>query len=422
MEGFRMRRIMAIWVLFSLCFVAPVSQANTTIQYMFGGPTKEAEIQAEMARAFELANPEIKVELLHTAGDYVVKFQTMVAGGTPPDVLNVNSPSLNEFIASGVAQDITAYVRRDPSVNVTDFFPSTMKAVQHKEHYYALPLFTSPVAIFLNDDHLDASGVVYHPNLSFADFATLAQKLTRDLSGDNEVDRWGLERITYWGRALKWAWSHGGDFWGIDDNFNVVPTFDHPGNIAALEFWQDLAYHRPVMGGNWWSGTATMLDAPWSGSLWGMLRAAEESSGLRWSVAHQPTGPAGKASTFVFQLMMIPASSSKHEAAYSFASWMASRAGQRLMQVDLRYGGVPTRRSVLTDPGYLAIDPRIKAFVEVASYMRPLIYPLQSSAVSSAVSARVEPLLRGELSPKVMAIQVQEILQAIAKAARESRK
>lgn len=417
-----MRRTMSVLILVFLCLMTTVSQAKTTIQYMFGGPTKEAEIQAEMARAFELANPELQVELLHTAGDYVVKFQTMVAGGTAPDVLNVNSPSLNEFIASGVALDLTAHVKRDPSVNVSDFFPSTIKAVQHKERYYALPLFTSPVAIFINEDHLDAAGVVYNPNLTFADFATLAQKLTRDLSGDNEIDRWGLERITYWGRALKWAWSHGGDFWGVDDDFNVVPTFDHPGNVMAFEFWQDLAYHRPVMGGNWWSGTATMFDVPWSGSLWGMLRAAEESSGLRWSVGNQPTGPAGKASTFVFQLMMVPAASTKHDAAYAFASWMASRAGQRLMQVDLRYGGVPTRRSVLTDPGYLATDPRIKAFVEVASYMRPLIYPLQSGAINSAITARVEPLLRGELSPRAMAIQVQEILLGIAKEAREAKR
>lgn len=32
------------------------------------------------------------------------------------------------------------------------------------------------------------------------------------------------------------------------------------------------------------------------------------------------------------------------------------------MQIDLGYGGVPTRRSVVTDPGYLAIDPRIRTF------------------------------------------------------------
>lgn len=54
-----------------------------------------------MAHALELANPDIKIELLHTAGDHVATFKTVVAGATPPDVLDVNSPSLNELIVPG---------------------------------------------------------------------------------------------------------------------------------------------------------------------------------------------------------------------------------------------------------------------------------------------------------------------------------
>lgn len=408
--------IVACFVL--LCF-GQLVQAETTLTYMFGGPPKEAEIQAQLARAFEEANPDIKINLLHATDDYVTKFKTMMVGGTPPDVLNVNSPTLTEFMVNGFAEDITSLMANDANIKLSDFFPSTIQAVQYKDHYYALPLFTSPVAIFINQDHFDQNGIGYNPNWTFNEFGNIARKLTKDLSGDNIPDRWGLSPVTSWLRALKWAWANGGGFWQLDENFNAIPTFTHPGNIAALTFWQDIAFNRPAMGGNWWNGTATLLDDPWSGSLWGMLRAAEESSGLHWSVGNQPTGTAGKASTFVFQLMMIPAGTTKKEAAYRFASWLASREGQRFMQVTLKYGGVPTRRSVITDPGYLAIDPRIKAFVEVATYMRPVPFSLQQGDISSAISARVTPLLKGQLSPTAFVTELQEVVSGIIANARK---
>ncbi len=419
------RRVAVVFILTAVLSVSALSPAfgqPTTITFLSYGAAGEVEIQKKLVEAFEQTHPDIKIEEIYASGGIAgveAKFQTMMAAGTPPDVVHENNTKLFTFANQGLVQDMSALIRKDNQANMEDFYPPTLTGVTLNNRIYGLPLFTAPSAVFINEALFQEAGVTYHPDWTFNDLQNIAQKLTRDTNNDGKPDIWGHTAISTWIRPMGWAWAMGGDFYGLDDNANVVPNFTNPkyieGNLAAIRLWQDMAYNRPVMGGTFRLGNVGMDTVTWSGTTWSNFKAAQTSINLQWNIGHMPTGPYGyKAGTFAFNVVYLPTGSHKQDAAYRFASWLAGREGQRLMQVEMAYGGVPSRRSVAISAGYLNLDPRIKNIVETAAYMRPNPYSTQHTQVESEINKRMSPLTTGKISPMAFLQELQEAVGAIA--------
>ena len=88
---------------------APVTEpVNLTLS--FWGSDLDTQVYQERVNMFMEKNPDIKVELLYIPSDYSQKVQTMIAGDTAPDVIQMSedghyySPkghviSINDFVA-----------------------------------------------------------------------------------------------------------------------------------------------------------------------------------------------------------------------------------------------------------------------------------------------------------------------------------
>ena len=67
---------------------APVTEpVNLTLS--FWGSDLDTQVYQERVNMFMEKNPDIKVELLYIPSDYSQKVQTMIAGGTAPDVIQL---------------------------------------------------------------------------------------------------------------------------------------------------------------------------------------------------------------------------------------------------------------------------------------------------------------------------------------------
>ncbi|MBL9148653.1 MAG: extracellular solute-binding protein [Phycisphaerae bacterium] len=132
-----------------------------------GGP-EEDEIVESSLRAFEAANPGIRVRRINpgdSAGFYT-KLQTMLAAGEPPDLFYVGSERVASFSSLGILEPLDDFVARDPGTLVLDdFWPATVNAFRFDGSLvgsgtlYGIPKDFTTVGFYLNKDLFRKAGL-----------------------------------------------------------------------------------------------------------------------------------------------------------------------------------------------------------------------------------------------------------------------
>ena len=101
------------------------------------GPLKAS--YETLAASFQQENPDIALRLIWVpAGQYQTKFKTLAAAGLAPDVFNTGDVWVAYMLP--FLLDLTDLVARDrDEIDLDDFFPEVVAAMQHKERYYFWP-------------------------------------------------------------------------------------------------------------------------------------------------------------------------------------------------------------------------------------------------------------------------------------------
>ncbi|MBT1174182.1 extracellular solute-binding protein [Bifidobacterium sp. LC6] len=97
----------AMLVPLAACGSSTAGSDKTTITYFSWNNEK---MMSPIVKAFEEANPDIKVEMSTAQGqatDYAQTLTTRVAGGQVPDVFHMSIETRNEVLDAGLARDIT---------------------------------------------------------------------------------------------------------------------------------------------------------------------------------------------------------------------------------------------------------------------------------------------------------------------------
>ena len=185
------------------------------------------------------------IELINIpGGEYTNKLLAMIAGGTPPDVININSPLTLEL--DGMLVELTDKMSDlgyfDPQRGLYDGWFTMLSSdgfYNRGEALYQAPLGTGTTILAFNKRLFDEAGVA-HPTADWTwegEFLEAAKKLSEP---DNQ---WGVNGINR-GRfgitgAMPAAW--GG---AIIDTETMTFTGDSPETLAALQFMQDLIYEH----------------------------------------------------------------------------------------------------------------------------------------------------------------------------------
>ncbi len=198
----------AIALIFSCLTGLATAQETVTITFMDWWGGVRAEGYAKIIEAFEREYPHIKVEYIRgdNRGEQAL---TMIAGGTPPDVLAIDQQVVSRLFALGMALPLDDLLLRD-GVDRGAFLPGALEGVSFDGVLYGFPKVYNPTHMFANVAYLNESGLAL-PQLGWTidEFEQYMQKLTI-VESDGTTSRYGMDQPTY--SINGWLFIHGGAY------------------------------------------------------------------------------------------------------------------------------------------------------------------------------------------------------------------
>ena len=90
-----------------------VAPGKTRVQWSIWGGSQHLALYKQIIDLFEAEHPEIEVQLVTVASftDYLTKLQTLLAAGTPPDVISLGNEWFPAFMSKGAFADLTPFIR-----------------------------------------------------------------------------------------------------------------------------------------------------------------------------------------------------------------------------------------------------------------------------------------------------------------------
>lgn len=206
---------------------------------MWGSEQDKSTMEERLAIVKDIY-PNITVEVMLVAGDYDQKVQTMIAGGTPPDIMML-------------AENFQVYASKNQLIPLDEFIASY--GVDMEERYtedianlmrydgkqYGMTDRAGAMVLYYNKDMFDAANIPY-PTKDWTqeDLLEAAQKLTIQENG--QTVQWGYYPSSWWPQWMQLIYQNGGSLFDAEGN----PTFDTPQVREALQFFNDLTYKYGV--------------------------------------------------------------------------------------------------------------------------------------------------------------------------------
>ncbi len=306
-------------VILTLLFGASVS-AQVAIEFS-GWPNDDRV--GPIVERFHAAHPDVHVDVARENPQQVL---VRILGGLPPDVFRVSWAEFADFVDAGTVIDLTPYLERDRTeLEIDDLWPPVLRSGQYKGRQYGMPMNVGGNLVFVNLDHVNEAGLALNAKgWTYVDFADLAQRTTRDLSGDGAPDRWGYANVNFWSFWAGLIHSNGGSLWNED--WTAFQT-DTPVVVEAIRYIDDLVNRRLASPGpgqpkpNLASGNATF----WLGSAPSVFTIGQDT-GFAWTVAPNPSGSVRRVMMGGNQPVLISnaTTSEEREAAWKLIKFMMS--------------------------------------------------------------------------------------------------
>ncbi|MBI3971894.1 MAG: sugar ABC transporter substrate-binding protein [Chloroflexi bacterium] len=382
-------------------------------------PSDESE---RFLKTFGQQHAGLTVEYLHTPfGQYMDKFQTMLAGGTPPNVFLYSLLDWLDLQVKGQLLELTPLMKRD-KFDTSDFFPKILAIGQWRDKQYGIGDNFVYAAIFYNKTVFQKAGLTL-PSSDWKDTRWGWQAFVDDASRIAKLDVdgrpvFGFNMGTSVTNMAPWIWNHGGDLFNKDLS---ASTLDQPEAIDALQFIADWRYrHRfaPTPDqlrqegqavlyqqgrlGMWWDG-------PWS------MQGLRQVGGLDWDVVPLPRGKANRLIYASGALWFIPKANPNAEESWALLQHMISKEGQFSMMK--RFGFPGSRKSVALSQEFLSTRPpeHIRVFVDGAESVRPMPLFINWPDINRALTEELAPLWNGQKAAREVALAAKRAVDPLIK-------
>ncbi len=174
------------------------------------GTAQDAVARQSLVEGFQQLHPDIPVRIVAIQGqdwsNYFAKILTMVAAGTPPDIVTVATEGTQLF-ASRMAYPLDEFVMRDADEMkgyFDDVYPSLIEAFMYKGHLYQLPDNFNAANVFYNTSAMERAGLE-RPNdhWDVEDFFYVAREMQKAADGSFLPYFWN-NRL--WGGVVPWLY------------------------------------------------------------------------------------------------------------------------------------------------------------------------------------------------------------------------
>ena len=357
----------------------------------------------ELAAGFRERHPGIDLRMIWVPGNqYQTKFKTLAAAGDAPDVFYTGDVWVAYMLP--FLRDMTFYFERDrEEIDLDDFFPEVIAAMQHKGRFYFLAVHINVSMLYYNRKLFDEAGVSYPtPDWTWDDFFRAGEAISRVREDGARI--WGSDISTsWWGEWLIYVRQAGGSMFNEDMTRCLL---DSPEAIRGVQFYHDKVTSgispRPGYGPvtRFASGRMGLVYGGHT-TFWRIYNRAED---LDWDVALLPKGPVRRHGGEIAVGAFAVTKDCRHpEAAWELVKHLASREG---VIAEVRAGGLPSRRSVARElmlgPDRLNDRPPSVewAFEQIKYSMTIPRSPDYIEIAIEVIQPEIDRMLQGELTPE----------------------
>ena len=145
-------------------------------------------------KKFEKLHPEIKIHYYSgiPKDDYEEWLARKILKGDAPDVFMILSEDSSHMVSLGFLENLDKEIQEDKSVEIRDYYETSLEAGKIDDRQYALPYETVPTLMFVNKTLLEKEGIpVPDADWSWDDLYRICKKVTKDLDGDGRLDQFG---------------------------------------------------------------------------------------------------------------------------------------------------------------------------------------------------------------------------------------
>ena len=302
---------------------------------------------------YEAANPNVDIEPVDIlAEDYPQKVTTMLAGGDTTDVLTMkNVIDYSRYAGNGQLQEINSVVDSLDKDNLAG-----LDAFDVDGKYFAAPYRQDFWLLYYNKDLFKAAGVEDPADLTWDEYAALAQKLTTKGADGKAV--YGTYHHSWRSvvQAIAAAQNDGdqigGDYGFFEDQYNTALDLQKSG--ATLDFGtaksQKTSYRTMFETGQ----AAMMPMGTWY--IAGILQAKKDGkTNVNWGLAPMPQKKSGgDVTTFGSPTAFAVNKNAAHsEEAKKFIEWAAGEEGAKAIS---KIGVVPALQNDAVTDAYFKLD------------------------------------------------------------------
>lgn len=357
----------------------------------------------KLAESFREAHPDIPLRVMWVPGnEYQMKFKTLAAAGDAPDVFYTGDVWVAYMLP--FLRPITDFVERDrEEIDLDDFYPEVLTAIQHQGDYYFLPVHINVSLLYYNKKLFDEAGLAYPTrDWTWDDLVHAGQRIRRTLPDGTQI--WGCDMDPgWWGEWLMYVRQSGGRMFDEDLTRCLLDT---PEAIRGVQFYYDkvLKYDISPRPGY---GPTTRFASGRMGLVCGghttFWRIYNQVPDLEWDIEILPLGPVRRNGGEIAVGAYAISKDSRHpEEAWSLVKHLASTEG---VAAECRAGGVPTRRSVAEElmlgPNRNQQPRNVQAAFDQMPYAMPI--PRSPDYIEIAIEViqpEIDRMLQGEQTPE----------------------
>ena len=201
-----------------------------TLQMIFWGSTTRDKLTRQAIDLFHKSHPDISVISQFTDfNTYWTKLNTLIAGGSTPDLIQMDMRYVAEYVRKGLLLDLTPFISKQ-TIDLSDFDPMLLNSSKVNNTVYGIPLGGNYQTYIYDKDALEKAGVGPIPqSITWDTFGTYTAQLSKALgngtygTADNSGD---IVSFEVWMRQRgKELYTHDGGL-GFDVT-DVTEWFDY---------------------------------------------------------------------------------------------------------------------------------------------------------------------------------------------------
>ncbi len=411
-----------------------VVQEPVEITWLVRAAEVENAWEAEVAiPKFEEANPNIKVNLIYLPGaDFDTKLQSMIAGGTPPDVFSHwGSSGFRDYLTRDLLADLTPYIERD-TFDTSDFVTDVLDIYTVDGKIMGLPILSGGTYMFYNKDMLDYYGVEY-PTTDWNDtswtvdaYLEKCGALTQNID-DPDLGTFGCH-LGFW-PSDGLAWLYGGGYYPEEayaSGFAEESLMTSEPVVNGWQLRQDMVwkYHympqpseTEAFGGT--NGFKNSKIGLYITGAWGWWQFGDLDEQFNWGVAALPYGAEGRKDLVFTDPWMMSKDSNYPDEAWEFIKYLSSpEVQQEWMELT---GAPPVRNSLLNvwAESFSTMTPEEVMEVYLGSLEHGIESPnhlmVRFDQLDSTIGAKTSQISNNERSAAEVLAEIKTDLDAVLK-------